>query len=120
MRAKLTRSSFTQFESLKRWNFGSPPGPEDEVSTLNNLICGGMAGTISQTLTYPLDVVRRRMQVVNDAKFGGIDKSSMAVIRGIVKAEGFFGLYRGITPNLLKVAPSIVSCRVKVRYVVPY
>lgn len=32
---------------------------------------------------------------------------SFGAIRTIVVAEGFFGLYRGIVPNLLKVAPSI-------------
>lgn len=34
---------------------------------------------------------------------------SFAAIRTIVMAEGVFGLYRGITPNLLKVAPSIAT-----------
>lgn len=34
-------------------------------------------------------------------------QDSFSAIRTIVKAEGLFGLYRGIVPNLLKVAPSI-------------
>ncbi|PWN42023.1 mitochondrial carrier [Ceraceosorus guamensis] len=103
--------NFFAFESLKAWNFGRPSGPSDEVSTLSNLICGALAGTISQTLTYPLDVLRRRMQVagMKDSKLGYSDKNSWAAIRTILVNDGFFGLYRGIIPNLLKVAPSIAT-----------
>lgn len=36
---------------------------ERELSTLTRLACGGIAGTTGQTVAYPLDVVRRRMQV---------------------------------------------------------
>ena len=33
--------------------------------------------------------------------------ASLDVIRTILKNDGFKGLYRGLWPNLLKVAPSI-------------
>jgi hypothetical protein len=36
---------------------------ERELSTATRLACGGIAGTTGQTVAYPLDVVRRRMQV---------------------------------------------------------
>lgn len=36
-------------------------------------------------------------------------KSIWDAIRVIVGQEGFFGLYKGIVPNLLKVAPSMAS-----------
>lgn len=41
---------------------------ERELSTLSRLACGGVAGTTGQTVAYPLDVVRRRMQVLAHAK----------------------------------------------------
>lgn len=38
------------------------------------LLCGGLAGAIAQTFSYPLDVTRRRMQLAmmdpQTAKFG--------------------------------------------------
>ncbi|UZJ55127.1 hypothetical protein CBS101457_004447 [Exobasidium rhododendri] len=99
--------NFAAYEALRK-NLSNEEG---EISTLRKLSCGALAGSISQTLTYPLDVLRRRMQVsgMKDSKLGYSDKSSFAAIRTIVKAEGLFGLYRGITPNLLKVAPSIAT-----------
>lgn len=47
---------YTFFEVGKKEN----PG-------MYNFILGGTAGTISVTLTYPTDVVRRKMQVVGEA-----------------------------------------------------
>lgn len=62
---------------------------------------------MAQTLTYPLDVLRRRMQVTGMDSMP-VYSSTMDAVRKIVANEGFFrGLYKGIVPNLLKVAPSI-------------
>jgi len=50
---------------------GTPPGP------IVKLCLGAWAGAVSQTLTYPLDVIRRRMQVsgMKNSKLGVQDKS---------------------------------------------
>ncbi len=85
--------------------------PNGEPSAFLKLACGALAGSISQTLTYPLDVLRRRMQVAgmkdSQEKLGYKDKNALNAIGNIVRAEGVTGLYRGLLPNLLKVAPSI-------------
>ena len=49
----------------------------DQISAMGKLACGAMAGSFSQTLTYPLDVLRRRMQVagMKDSGLGYNDKS---------------------------------------------
>lgn len=90
---------------------GTPPG------ALMKLVCGAWAGAVSQTLTYPLDVIRRRMQVagMTNSNLGYQDKSKSRVthpggidaIRNIVRRSGVKGLYYGLIPNLLKVAPSM-------------
>lgn len=46
------------YESLKK----QIPG-DDEPSLFWKLGCGGVAGLVGQTCTYPLDVIRRQMQV---------------------------------------------------------
>jgi hypothetical protein len=43
--------NFFAFETLKSWNFGAEHTAEQEASTLNNLLCGALAGSLSQTLT---------------------------------------------------------------------
>ncbi|KAE8220395.1 hypothetical protein CF319_g6074 [Tilletia indica] len=82
-----------------------------DISTVVKLGCGGVAGTVSQTLTYPLDVLRRRMQMagMKDERLGFKEKTSWAVMGSLFKAEGVRGLYRGLFSNLLKVAPSIAT-----------
>lgn len=35
-----------------------------ELSVIGKLVCGAFTGVIAQTVTYPLDVVRRHMQLV--------------------------------------------------------
>ncbi|TIC37632.1 hypothetical protein E3Q09_00641 [Wallemia mellicola] len=73
------------------------------------LVIGAMSGTVSQTLTYPCDVLRRKMQVngIRSDALGPKYNGSIDAIKQIVRAEGFKGLYRGIVANWMKVAPSI-------------
>jgi solute carrier family 25 protein 16 len=35
-----------------------------ELTVPGKLVCGGLTAVIAQTITYPLDVVRRHMQLV--------------------------------------------------------
>lgn len=51
--------NFTFYDGLKHW--ATEPG--QAPSTAASLGCGCFAGFLTSTLTYPLDVVRRRMQV---------------------------------------------------------
>ena len=57
------------------------------------------------------------MQVIGIKSLGPQYTGAWDVVRGIFRVEGLAGFYRGIWPNLLKVAPSIAtSC---VEYLVP-
>lgn len=71
------------------------------------LLCGGLAGAVSQTVTYPLDVVRRRMQMKGISGDLFAYSSTGNAFTVIVKDEGIHGLYKGMWPNLLKVAPLV-------------
>ena len=59
--------------------------------------------TVLSTGTYPLDVVRRRMQMKGAT--GELFKynSTWHAFKVIVKSEGVYGLFKGMWPNLLKV-----------------
>lgn len=55
------------------------------------------------------DVLRRRFQINTMSGMGYQYKSIGDAVRVIVRQEGIRGLYKGIVPNLLKVAPSMAS-----------
>ncbi|XP_028257835.1 calcium-binding mitochondrial carrier protein SCaMC-1 [Parambassis ranga] len=68
--------------------------------------CGAVSSTCGQLASYPLALIRTRMQAQASVK--GTPKLSMlALIHNIVTKEGVAGLYRGISPNLLKVIPAV-------------
>lgn len=60
-------------------------------------------------LTAGSDVLRRRFQINTMSGMGYQYKSIPDAVRAIITQEGFKGLYKGIIPNLLKVAPSMAS-----------
>ena len=66
---------------------------------------GSVAGAIGATFVYPIDLVKTRMQ--NQRKVVGevLYKNSWDCFRKVLKNEGFKGLYRGLGPQLVGVAP---------------
>lgn len=97
--------NFQSYEVLRA--YFTPPG-ENSPSGVHKLACGALAGTIAQTFTYPLDVLRRRMQVNGLSDMLGYKyRNTWHAATEIVKNEGVRGLYKGMIPNYLKVAPAI-------------
>lgn len=71
------------------------------------LLCGTASSTAGQVCSYPLALVRTKLQAEIST---GTDANTMiGVFKDILKREGIRGLYRGITPNFLKVHPYPVS-----------
>lgn len=65
-----------------------------------SFIAGSLAGVISTTATYPLDLVRARMAVVSDA-----NNSIKMVLQNTFREGGARGLYRGYTATVIGVIP---------------
>ncbi|KAL2629662.1 hypothetical protein R1flu_014348 [Riccia fluitans] len=59
------------------------------------------SATFATTICYPLDTVRRQLQMK-----GTPFKSVADAIPGIIARDGFLGLYRGFLPNALKNLPN--------------
>lgn len=114
--------NFAVYESLKDHliktnKFGLAENSELSVTT--KLACGAAAGTVGQTVAYPLDVIRRRMQMVGwkgaDSVVTGDGKAKSSLeyngmvdaFRKTVRQEGVRALYKGLVPNSVKVVPSI-------------
>ncbi|KAF2813261.1 ADP,ATP carrier protein [Mytilinidion resinicola] len=65
---------------------------------------GGFAGFTSQTVSYPLEVIRRRMQV--GGVVGDGHRLGMAeVIKRINKERGYRGFFVGLTIGYVKIIP---------------
>ncbi|PNT66205.1 mitochondrial carrier protein CoAc2 isoform X3 [Brachypodium distachyon] len=79
--------------------------PEEHRKDITTkLACGSVAGLLGQTITYPLDVVRRQMQVQafsssNLAK----GKGTFGSLVMIAKHQGWQQLFSGLSINYLKV-----------------
>lgn len=110
--------NFAVYESLKDWLIKSKAFnlvEDNELGVVTRLACGAAAGTVGQTVAYPLDVIRRRMQMVGWSNASpivagdGRSKSPLEytgmidAFRKTVRHEGFRALYKGLVPNSVKV-----------------
>ncbi|NP_080153.2 mitochondrial adenyl nucleotide antiporter SLC25A23 isoform 1 [Mus musculus] len=68
--------------------------------------CGTISSTCGQIASYPLALVRTRMQAQASIE-GGPQVSMVGLLRHILSQEGVWGLYRGIAPNFMKVIPAV-------------
>ena len=91
--------NFASFDFLKSWYY--PDGEPDSISAFVTLGLGAMAGLTAQTVCFPLDTVRRRMQLE-----GTIYKSTGDAFRTILRVEGVGGFYKGMLPNAVKIVPN--------------
>uniref|UniRef100_A0A4W4EB22 EF-hand domain-containing protein n=1 Tax=Electrophorus electricus TaxID=8005 RepID=A0A4W4EB22_ELEEL len=70
------------------------------------LACGTVSSTCGQLASYPLSLIRTRMQAQASIE-GAPQLSMLGQFKYIVSHEGVPGLYRGIAPNFLKVIPAV-------------
>ncbi len=72
------------------------------------LAAGGFAGFVSQTVSYPLEVIRRRMQV--GAVVGDGHRLRMGEVAGrIWRERGFRGFFVGLGIGYVKVVPMVAT-----------
>ena len=77
------------------------PNADDKNNVSTNLLLGGFSGLFSQTVCFPLDTVRRRMQNKEMPYKNGLDAGSK-----ILKYEGILSFYKGLLPNILRMVPN--------------
>ncbi|KAI5055934.1 hypothetical protein GOP47_0029455 [Adiantum capillus-veneris] len=80
---------------------------EQQSSVFVKLACGAVAGVTGQTVTYPLDVVRRQMQV---QAVGPSNEGYTSTFNGLVsiaRKQGVQQLFAGLSINYIKLVPSV-------------
>ena len=78
-----------------------------DVGLLGSVVCGGASGIVSSSVTYPIDLVRRRMQL--QGLHGSARKylSYTDAIRDVWRSGGLRAFYTGIAAEFLKVSPTL-------------
>ena len=78
-------------------------------------MCGSGAGICAKVIVYPLDMVKKRLQIVGFAKgraaFGATRtyQGLIHCLKTVVIEEGARGLYKGLWPSVVK-AMVTVGC----------
>ena len=99
--------NFAVYEHMRK--VVTPQGQQNPTA-VGKLVAGGISGAVAQTITYPMDVLRRRFQVKEMSPGMGGYSSIGEAIRKMLREEGIRGFYKGLYPNLLKVSsPPILS-----------
>ncbi|KAL3945228.1 MAG: hypothetical protein SGBAC_000701 [Bacillariaceae sp.] len=70
-----------------------------DVTTVERMVCGGLSGLIAQTIAYPLEVTRRRMQTIGIVPTSGSDAAVDCVGKGSTRAGAAEAAIRTVTPT---------------------
>ncbi|KAG0256772.1 mitochondrial thiamine pyrophosphate transporter [Mortierella polycephala] len=98
---------------------------------IEDMLCGALSGIVSKTAVYPLDMVRKRLQIQGSEQqksignLGNYTASSATIsssrmlssveplpttvrkcLAQIVRREGYLALYKGLLPGVVKAAPA--------------
>ncbi|KAG0274887.1 mitochondrial aspartate-glutamate transporter agc1 [Linnemannia exigua] len=113
---KLTLRDFFRLLEAK-WEHAAPAiaaqQPEVKHSAMHDFLkgsygflLGSISGAVGATVVYPIDLVKTRMQNQRSKVVGELlYKNSIDCFKKVIKNEGALGLYRGLGPQLVGVAP---------------
>lgn len=98
-----------------------------EPTTIERMQCGALAGLVAQSMTYPLEVTRRRMQTIGIVRAAGTDAAvnvlggtirtskahraaqtlekdptMLATLTHVLREQGLRGLFKGVSMNWVK------------------
>ncbi|EFJ30847.1 hypothetical protein SELMODRAFT_89452 [Selaginella moellendorffii] len=83
-----------------------PSATENSLTSLDFAVLGATSKLFALFLTYPYQVIRTRSQQRPDSQGSLSYRGGWHAFTETLKYEGVRGLYKGMVPNLLRVAPS--------------
>ncbi|KAG0725385.1 Mitochondrial coenzyme A transporter SLC25A42 [Chionoecetes opilio] len=94
-------TSFGIYETLKKYH--ADYHHRDKPNPLERMMFGAVAGLLGQSSSYPLDIVRRRMQTATVTGNGNHYKTITGTLLKVYREEGVrHGLYKGLSMNWMK------------------
>lgn len=79
---------------------------ESNDTIINKLVSGGLCGCAAITVTYPTDLMRRRLQLQGFDPSVPNYRGNLDCLVKIIRSEGVRGLYRGLYANYYKTFPA--------------
>ena len=89
---------FWAYEEAKLLRRGAE---QRELTICERFVAGSVAGSVSQTVIYPLEVLKTRLCLRCTGQYRG----AMDAAAKILKSEGYRAFYRGYVPNLMGIIP---------------
>jgi solute carrier family 25 (mitochondrial carrier protein), member 16 len=102
----LRRPSISEYTLMRASN--QRPGKRAQLSAPAELASGAVAGLVSQSASYPLEVIRRRMQV-GGAVGDGHRLTIAETARRIFLERGWRGFFVGLSIGYIKVTPMVAT-----------
>lgn len=93
--------NFTTYDTVKHLL-----EPSGKLSSIQSLWCGAFSGSVAATATYPLDLLRRHMQMRAELGGSAVYAGLWDACKHIFKTEGVRGFFSGLTACYMKVIPS--------------
>ncbi|KAJ5908039.1 hypothetical protein N7495_000721 [Penicillium taxi] len=76
------------------------------LESVHHFALGSIAGAFGAFMVYPIDLVKTRMQNQRSTRPGErLYNNSLDCAKKVIRNEGFTGLYSGVIPQLIGVAP---------------
>nr|CAD7195420.1 unnamed protein product [Timema douglasi] len=90
---------FMAYEQAKRMIMGNQ---KRDLPIHERFVAGSLAGAISQTVIYPLEVMKTRLALRKTGQY----KNLVDAVRKMYETEGIRGYYRGYVPNIFRTIPN--------------
>lgn len=95
------------YETLKNLYLNYHKNQSADPGVFVLLACGTASSTCGQLASYPLSLVRTKLQAQARSKDATGGDNMVSVFKRILQEDGPRGLYRGLAPNFMKVAPAV-------------
>eukprot|EP00048_Salpingoeca_helianthica_P015371 m.226443 g.226443 ORF g.226443 m.226443 type:complete len:304 (-) comp16944_c0_seq1:23-934(-) len=100
-------ASFAYFSVYEYLKVKLTPAGEKSPSVGGTLLAGGLAGWANWMFCLPFDTLKTRLQVAPD---GTYPHGIRSVFAELMRKDGFFALYRGFGPVMVRAFPANAAC----------